>query len=1326
MSTVNDETPPPDAAPAPRFSFVRELGRGVLGEVHEVIDEVRAEPVVLKVFLRCRPRDPGRFKLEFEALARLEHPSLVKFHHLVDPLSDTNVALEEKLGTSGFAFTQEYVYGTDVLSWLQQPASADDLATLETRRTPSTGEIPVEVVTLAEESEAPSVETGPAEVSTGELGLGEDSASSIVEEMAQRQKNRAPLDLVLLRLERVVPQIVAGLQHLHRYGKVHGFLRPSNILVTREGVCKLTDYGIVPSLVYQPRGREDAAGVSLLQAPEQLPYVAPEVTDEATVAGDLYALGCVLFEAIAGFPPAEALEMTGTRAKKLEVPPLAELVPECPANWADRIDALLRPDPSERPTLGTVAEVVGRTEGRVVHLPRTVVPEPELFVGQENTISKIRDEARAVTDATRMHLVLVEGPSGTGKSTIVDEIAHWLSRRGWLVISGRCYNRESVPYQGWHRIASKIAEMCEALQPAVQELIEEDRRRAGVLFPQLAPPGEPLDSRHVGRLSAIRALRHILAVLAQQRPILLAIEDLHWASWDTASLLMDLFADESAISCLVLGTWRTDSERSGDNFLLRDLELSLLDVKRISVGGFTTHEAREFLVTRAPGASLEDLQAIIRTGRSSPRLLEELIWELENASLAPTGDDRRDQVLPSLYRRRMTSLEKPHEAMLNVLAVASGPLENGWLTRAVTAELGGSVLPAELTPEAIDEAFEEMAARRLVRKNAGGAGRVEWVISHDVCREVVLESLSDRDRARLAGRIADAVGEDEPDRHDLRFEYELRAGRVANAIKSAVRAARAAERRFAYHRAAKLWRWVLENAEKLDDPTVRPAVELARVEHLAGQHAEAAKLYREAADDTTDRVQRAQSRRQEAMAWLQAGDADSAVEALEKGFADFGETYVGRWHSPVSEAPRRWFAAAARWNQRLVEIVRPDAAQRPEQVRGELYDFALRWNDLLWSDRGSEVEARLARLASGTQDAQLLGLHRLRLATIHGGAGEPSRRRRALEWLEEAERTFVKIDDPACDAELHLVRAVLETRFGEFGAAYHSFEALEELASHRDAAVQLDRRKGLYWRAILDLYAGRLDDAERSARQLLHTYRGDRTAATAAYRVLARLALLRGSTQRAEAFVDEGQRAIKSTRPNYAAMLWLREQTRLHIALGRPEVAVGQLDVALDNVRDAGLDDARAFEVPLRLAMGQATCALAERHRILGQERPDETRARLRKIRRRLEEHVEDLNSMRKAETLRLFARIAMLEGRPKRALRWADAAIEALGAVPAPLHIAACTEARATVLARLERPEARGIIEQAWELYRTCGASFPLVLEGWPVPREAAMLKED
>ncbi len=1326
---MNDESQPesvPEAVTDHRFTFVRELGRGVLGEAHEVIDEVRSTPVVLKVFVRCEPAKPDEFGLHFESLCRLEHPCLVKYHDVVDPMSDTNLALERELGASGFAYTQEFVDGTDLMTWLRRAASDEELITLEMRRQPTTGDLSVEIGSDELERDAPpSGSLGESELSTGEIAkLTEESASAIVEEMAASEDLEVPLDLIMLRLEHVVPQIVEGLQHLHRFNQVHGFLRPSNILVTRAGKVKLTDYGIVQRLIYKTSGDSPAEAVTLLEAPEHLPYVAPEMSEAATPAGDAYGLGCILFEAIAGFPPSEAFEIIGRRARKLQVPPLAEIVPTCPATWAERIDALLREEPRNRPTLATLVDVVGGTTGRSVSLPRTVLPQPDLFVGQRAVMDQLREYARRVTDEEQMHLVLLQGAQGCGKSTVVEEAAHWLSRRGWLVISGRCFHRESVPYQGWHEIAARIARMIEALPPLHREHLEEARRIAGRIFPVIAPGGAPVEDERISRLAAVRALRRIIDALAEERPILLVIEDLHWASWDSASLLIDLFADEARLPCLVLGTWRTDSKRSEDHFLLRDLELSLLDVHRIPIVGFTKDEARQYLVTRAPGASLDALRSIIRTGRSSPRLLDELVFELEQERLDESLEESSD-VLERLLERRMSDLEKAQRSILEILAVASGRVEERWLLRAVVADLAGTVLPGEQTPEALHEALEEMESERLVKCVVDG-DLVLWMIAHDAAREVVLESLDDKEQAQLAGRIADAVGERRPDRHDIRFEYQLRAGHVAEALRSAERAAREAERRFAYHRAAKLWRWLVDNEDKLDDPTLEPVRELARVEHLAGQHADAAQLYRQWAEQNPDPVESARIRQAEAHAWLQAGDGVAAVEALEIAYAQFGESYSERWHSSLTEAPQRWLATMSRWNQRLADECRDGAATRAAKVRGELYDFTLAYNNLLLSERAPQIEARFARLASNTQDARMLGLHRIRLATLHAGSGTPERRDRALEWLAEAERVFEKVDDVGVQAELHLHRAILRIRYGEYETARKSLEEVAAINRRAEDVSQNDRRLLLYWQSIFFLYAGQLSEAEQHARQLLHTYRGDRVAASGAYRILARVAMYRGSTRRAEAYVAEGKGAVAHAHPNASHMLWLREETRLHIAMGRPEVAVGRLDVEIQNLEANGYLSERSFDLAVHLCLGQATCALAERQRILAQERPEETRSRIRAVRRHIVDYIDDLNAVRKAETLRLMARMYMVEGKLKKALKSADAAIEALGTVAAPIYIAECMEARGIVLQRMERPEAKGILEQASELYRYVGVSHPLVLEGWPVPRDSTMLKED
>ena len=1304
----------------PRFQFVRALGRGVLGEAYEVIDESRGDHVVLKVFLRCHPRNLDRFKLEFEALARLDHPALVKFHHLVDPASDTNVDIETRIGEPGLAFTQEYVDGVDLLTWLSRPPTSEETFAVDARRN-TTGDVEIDGVI----SEADDPATGANELHTDEVGAETDLASQIVEELAASSEalDKTPLDVVLLRLERVVPQIAEGLEYLHRFQKPHGFLRPSNILVTTEGQAKLTDYNIVSELVYRPVSDPADAGepVSLLCAPEQLPYVAPEATEQMSPASDLYALGTVLFEAVAGYPPAEAAVFVAGRSRGLEIPPLAELVPECPAAWADRIDALLRPDPAARPSLSRISDVMG--VGRVVQLPPTVVPEPEGFVGQRRVLEALRDEAARVADERAMRFVLLEGKAGSGKSLVVDELAHGLARRGWLVVEGQCFRREPQPFQGWQQIAEDVAQALEGLPEPAMAATATDRALASRLFKVLASVG--VEALEVDRLGAIDAFRRLLGALSVERPVLLHVEDLHCASRDTASLFLDLVTATSDVRCLVVGSWRTDSAYGDPEFLSRDLELSLLDVVRLAVPGFTVDEAREFLISNAPQAELGELQKILTAGRANPRLLRELLWEHENGELDAIDLDteKSSSLLVRLIETRLGRLDKRQTAVVNLLAVASGSLQTRWLRRALDLEIGGSVLPSEQTLESIDAVLASDEQSRLIRHDVTHDA---WVIGDDTVREVVLDRLTDRDRARLAGRIADAIPEDLPHREDLRFDYEHRAERIAKAVKAAARAARAAESQFAYHRAAKLWRWLLEHEEKSDDPNLRPGANLARVEHLAGEHAEAAELYRSWADGTQDRMRRAAIRGDEASAWLQAGESDAAVTALDAAFRDIGETYNPRWHASVSEGPRRLVASLVRWNERLVERVKGGRADASVLRRATLYRFAIEYNDWLDGSRAVEIEARLARLASASEDANVLASHRIAVALIHAGEGVASRRDRSFGWLDEAERASAEVDDARVRDRVQLARVELHVRYGEYTQAREVLRALDGADTVVDVDEHGGRRWPLFWRAVVALRGGRLDRAEELGRRLLHTYRGDHLAATRAYALLTQVALLRGDADVAAVFLDAGRESIRSSRPLRAEAHWYVPRAQVHIALGRPEVAVGQMQYAIESLSASVHLDDPAVDVPLRIGLGQAAAAVAERQRVLAEPRQDATRAVLREVQRRLTTHLDDLNAIRRAEALRLFTRIALICGKPRKALKFADAAVEALGGAQAPVDVARCAEARGHALLRLERTEGRGIVDQSVELYRHCGVTHPLVLEGWPVPPEATMLKED
>jgi len=151
-----------------------------------------------------------------------------------------------------------------------------------------------------------------------------------------------------LRLDgmlRVIAEIGAGLDALHRQGIVHRDVKPSNIMLRENGSAALTDFGLAKGAAY-----------TVLTRPGQvlgtLDYLAPELVrgQPATPASDLYALGCVAFECLAGHPPFSDRSLFGVGTAHLEEEP-----PDPPApvevSWA--LTRALQKNPADRPPTAT-------------------------------------------------------------------------------------------------------------------------------------------------------------------------------------------------------------------------------------------------------------------------------------------------------------------------------------------------------------------------------------------------------------------------------------------------------------------------------------------------------------------------------------------------------------------------------------------------------------------------------------------------------------------------------------------------------------------------------------------------------------------------------------------------------------------------------------------------------------------------------------------------------------------------------------------------------------------------------------------------------------
>lgn len=1382
---------------SPRYRFLRVIGDGLMGEVFEMLDTQTQSSVAARLITHALPRKPQKFTRTLDALSRIEHPHLVRFL--------------EHIERDGLHYVvSEFAPGVDLLSYLRQPATAEELIALEqrediadagitdTQQATLTGPIEIGVDYDADAPRSPrgesaaatetldpadsdpslelsdllSEETPPADLDApfgppGQSGLGEESASDIVESVAQRSTadRQDTLMLVLLRLDRILPQIIDALEYLHRFKKHHGDLKPGNILVDHAGRCMLVDYGIVQELRLREPGETDAppmvregleeaaqADVSArIQADfgppteaalaDSFAYRAPESldfdeTEEAGPPADSYALGCVLYEAVSNRQVfyGSAAEI---RAQQLQADPLpiSELEPYCPATWADVIHGLLAKDPRRRASLNEVRNLLEHSDSYAIDIPASALPARDLFLGRTEVIDSILKRFKRSYHKKTLSVSILRGPAGVGKTAVSQAVSYLLSRRGWLILSGKCYNRESLIYQGWDEIAAQLAQIFEDLPADLRPKIDLCRRKAATLFPALQLP----DDAPVGQLSRLDAIdnfRSLLRRIATQRPILLLIDDMHWASWDTSALLLDLIGDPKGLSCMVLGTWLGEGpgdDASAAHPLIAGFKSAPARVTWVDLGGFSRDDAREYVLTAGAHLTLAEQQSILERGKSNPLLLEELVQGSrqgppaadpipapgEGERTAPEAPAARLPDRPlfeALFDRRIEALSRRDRFVLELLSVASIPLSNAIISTILDAEFDTTDLPGENSAMA---ALDRLMGARLVEPVRSHQWSVTYGVAHNSYRTLILAELREQRYAHLCKRIAEGIRRCWPSAEELRFEYLFRAGQHREAADSAIRVTAEAERRFAYNRAAKLWRWLSEHGEFASlSPGIEPLAEHARLERLAHRYEQAHALYHQVAEQTPPGLKRAAFYRDEFEACVRASQHDKARQALSNALANFGERLgPDSPFAQVGALKRRAQLMLARWADPLSDS-QVGAASESERLRAQIYAQALELHELLGPGDIAAMRQRLALLAGRTKDARLRGLERLYRAHHASLSRSAHLHRRVERWLDEAASLLAMAEDPQLRGLCELFRVEHFRLRGAFERAEQHLEAAAKFFrnAHLPELRQLYQLRLSYAQLLAE--RGDLAQSDRSSAQALHFWRGDRHVMLQVYLLQLPNALLTGQTERAEFLLDACQQLIGDSPTNLTRVWLARLGAQLNIALGRAEVSVGHLDVLAEEMHANGLIRNRRAAALLHLTLGQSLAALAERERSLIRNRRTDTLERLGAAVRALHSQRRTLPLTLGAEVARLSGRYQMLRNNPKKGLRILDDAARRLAAYPNPIQWAKCLEARAQLLGQIEPAEGQALAEQALESYARFGVHLPLFLEGWPVAK--------
>ncbi|MGI9184091.1 MAG: ATP-binding protein [Solirubrobacteraceae bacterium] len=806
-------------------------------------------------------------------------------------------------------------------------------------------------------------------------------------------------------------------------------------------------------------------------------------------------------------------------------------------------------------------------EGRVPVPGELRAQAAATMVGREAELAKLERWTRGAAqspDARGERLMLLSGDPGVGKTRLLAEVAGRAHAAGALVLAGRATDESLVPFQPFLEALGRYVETVSLAELRVvahrpgselSRLLPELRRR----LPELPPPED--GDADTERYRLFEAVVDLLRELSASAPVLIVLDDLHWADRPTLTLLRHLARASRTGSVSILGAYRA-AERWSEGFgaALAGLRHERL-LRQLDIEGLSEPEALRLVglcVGRPPSAEFS--RALYQETEGNPFFIEEIVRHLTDAGIeAHTAGAHElhaiglpDDVREVISRR----LDRLSDDTVETMRVAS----------VIGRDFGALLLERVL---GLDEerflgSLEESLDAGLVSEHPSIPGRYSF--AHALTRETLYGSMSTERRARLHRRVGLALEGDDSEAHTnelaRHFTRAAQAQDAERAIRYAVAAGEQAAGMLAHDQAAEHYENALSVLQRFTPGERRRRcqllLELGEARVRSGERPRAWGVFREAATLAAE-----------------LGDPDSLARAA-----------IG--------ASRRFVQPPGVVDEELIALLQQALDQSPSEPTVTRVRLLNCLSAALYFSPRREEMRRLSDEATAIA-AQLGDLRGVALAAAarrraYWGPGHLGRR---LADSTELLRTAREAGDLELTLQGHAWLVVDLLEAGDRTAVEAQIDAFTAGAS--DLREPLFEWQITVWQAMRSLLAGQLEAAEGLAAEALSFGVRSEGVTAPQYYAIQIIAIRREQGRIAE--LESSVRGLGEANPGRLA--WRAGLAMLLSETGRTQEAQAELDrLAADDFGDIPRDGDWLITVTL---LADAAVALrdGERARLL-------------------------------------------------------------------------------------------------------------------------------